>query len=244
MFGINKDVLTAPDNVNLIDVVIGRTVLSRSTANEIGHVHDLLLDPTEGELSGLLVQLPDESLRLVDYQDVHGFGPDAVMIESDESAVDLQSSPLRGVPTVIGDLIGAKVITDTGKVLGQIAKAYIHIADRSFGSKGQSHSSNDDSRAIDDESRSMADNSFFIYEIRSSILDKLLGHSLYIPGSAGRAFSSEAMRLIVSDESAENASHTLDELSNSLFGPPRAEEPMVVVRSRGQDLFRQAVRRN
>ena len=208
MFGSSKDVFTSPDNINSIDVLVGRTVLSRLTANEIGHVYDLLVDPAEGELSGLVVQLPDESLRLVDSQDVSGFGPDAVMIDSEESAVLLTSSPLKGLPGVKGELLGAKVITDTGKVLGQVAKVYLHIAQPSL----------------------------FIYEIRSSILDKLLGHSLYIPGSAGRAFSSEAMRLIVSDEAVEHAGYSLDDLANQMFEPPSAEGPMVIVRSRGHDV--------
>jgi uncharacterized protein YrrD len=197
--------MASTGDINSIDILIGRTVLSRSTANKIGQTHDLIVDPTKGELTGLSVQLPDESLRLVDCKEIYSFGPDAVMINSDESAVPVQDSPLKASPLAKNNLVGVKVITEGGKLLGQVAHVYIHLAETSL----------------------------FVYEVRSSLLDKLLGHTLYFPASWGCALSEDATRLVVSNDAAEKADHSLDALAARLFGPPKDEGPVVVVRSRG-----------
>ncbi|MDT5059782.1 MAG: hypothetical protein QOH63_241 [Acidobacteriota bacterium] len=71
---------------------------------------------------GLSMRLPDESLRLVDYRDINSIGQDAVMINSDESAVVVQDSPLKALPLAKNNLTGVNVVTESGKLLGQIAK--------------------------------------------------------------------------------------------------------------------------
>jgi uncharacterized protein YrrD len=197
--------MTSTGNISSIDILIGRTILSRATANKIGQVHDLIVDPVKGELAGLSVQMPDESLRLIEYKEVYSFGPDAVMINSDEAAIAVQDSPLKASPLAKHNLIGVKVITEGGKLLGQVAHVYIHLAETSL----------------------------FVYEVRSSLLDKLLGHTLYFPASWGCALSEDATRLVVSNDAAEKADHSLEALAARLFGPPKDEGPVVVVRSRG-----------
>jgi uncharacterized protein YrrD len=195
--------MTSTDKVNSIAILIGRTVLSRATGNKLGPIHDLLVNPHEGDLAGLAVQMPDQSLRLIDYREIYSFGPDAVMINSDESAVPAQTSPLNALPLAKHRLIGVKVITESGKVLGQIVNVFIHLAETSL----------------------------LVYEVRSSLLDKLLGHTLYFPASQGRALSEDAARLVVSDDTPDKADHTLEALEARLFGPPK-DDPVVVVRSR------------
>jgi uncharacterized protein YrrD len=149
--------------------------------------------------------MPDASLRLIDSSEIYSFGPDAVMINSDEAAMPAKDSPLNTLPLAKHQLIGANVITEGGKVLGQIVGVYIHLAETSM----------------------------LIYEVRSSLLDKLLGHTLYFPASQGRALSEDAARLVVADDTEEKADHTLDALAARLFGPPKDEDPVVIVRSRG-----------
>ena len=192
-------------NVHTIDILIGRIVLSRATANKLGPIRDLVVEPSKGELAGLLVQMPDESLRLIDYSEIYSFGPDAVMINSDEAAIPAPDSPLKGLPLARGNLLGVKVITEGGKLLGNIANLYIHLAETSL----------------------------LVYEVRSSLLDKLLGHALYFPASVGCALSEDAARIVVPNDTAEKADHALDALAARLFGPPKDEDPVVVVRSRG-----------
>lgn len=192
-------------NINSIEILIGRTVLSRSTANKIGRVHDLIIDAAKGDLAGILVRLPDESLRLVDSRDIYGFGPDAVMIKADESALTVQDSPLKTLPLAKSSLTGANVVTESGKLLGQVANVYIRLSETVL----------------------------LIYEVRSSIIDKLLGHALFFAASQGRAISGNFARIVVTEDTQEKANHSLGALEARLFGPPKEEDPVVVVRSRG-----------
>src|SRR5688500_5908275 len=199
--------MTSTGNVHSIDVLTGRVVLSRATGNKLGQTHDIIIAPAKGDIIGLSIRMPDDSLRLVDYLDVSSFGPDAVMVKSDDSAVPVQDSPIKHLPLAKNNLIGVKVVTEDGKLLGQIANIYMHLAETLV----------------------------LIYEVRSSILDKLLGHALFFPASMGRALSEDATRLIVGNDVPEKAAHNLVTLSTNLFGPAREEAPVVVVRSRGND---------
>jgi len=197
--------MTYTSNIHSIDVLIGRAVVSRATANKLGQTRDLIVDAAKGELAGLVVQMPDESLRCVEYGEIFGFGPDAVMINSDESATPAQDSTLKALPLAKHNLVGANVVTESGKLLGQIANVYIRFAETLL----------------------------LIYEVRSSILDKLLGHALYFPASQGRAMSEDLARIVVADDTSEKAGNSLEALAARLFGPPRQEDPVVIVRSRG-----------
>jgi uncharacterized protein YrrD len=192
-------------SVNSIDSLIGKAVVARATANKLGQIHDLIVDPVKGELAGLSVKMADESLRLVDGREIYSFGPDAVMINSDESAVPTEQSPLKTSPLAKNNLIGTNVITEGGKHLGQIANLGIHLAETSL----------------------------FIYEVRSSLLDKLLGHTLFFPASWGIALSEDGTRLVVSNDAAEKADNTLDALAVRLFGTAEEQGPVIVVRSHG-----------
>jgi uncharacterized protein YrrD len=148
--------------------------------------------------------LPDQSLRLIDYREIFSFGQDAVMINSDESAVTVQESPLKSLPLAKSNLHGMKVVTESGRLLGQIANVYTHLAETIL----------------------------LVYEVRSSILDKLLGHALFFPASQGRAVSGDFARIVVAEDTSEKAYHSLAALEAGLFSPHR-EDPVVTVRSRG-----------
>lgn len=191
--------------IRTIDFLIGRVVLARETANKLGQIYDLIVDPFKGVLGGLAVRMADQSLSLIDAQEIYSFGVDAVMINSDRAALPVQDSPLKQLPLAKTVLMGAKVLTEGGKLLGQIANIYIRL-----GPEG----------------------SLLFYEVRSSLLDKLLGHTLYFPASWGRALSLDGKRLVVADDTSEKADHTLHALETRLFGPPPEPDPVVTVRSR------------
>lgn len=192
-------------NINSIETLIGRDVLSRATANKIGQVHDLIIDPVEGTLAGLSIKIDGESLRCLERSEIYSFGPDAVMINNDRSALPPESSTLKALPLAMNKLVGAEVITEDGKILGHVAHVFIHLAEEPL----------------------------LIYEVRSSLLDKLLGRAIFFPASFGRAFSDHDARLVVANDTADKADNTLEALAARLFGPPKEEDPIVVVRSRG-----------
>jgi uncharacterized protein YrrD len=196
--------MTSAGNVHSVDFFIGRPVVSRATANLVGQTHDLLVDVARGALAGLCARLADATLRLVDYGEIYSFGPDAVMINGDASAVPVEVSPLRVLPLAKSNLVGVNVVTEGGRLLGQVANLYLHLAETLL----------------------------LVYEVRASLLDKLLGHALFFPASQARAISADFARIVVADDTPERADHTLAALAARLFGPQR-EDPVVVVRTRG-----------
>ena len=196
--------MTSAGNVHSVDFLIGRPVVSRATANMLGQTHDLLIDVARGALAGLCVRLADATLRLVDYGEIYSFGPDAVMINGDAAAVPVEVSPLRVLPLAKSNLVGVSVVTEGGRLLGQVANIYLHLAETLL----------------------------VVYEVRASLLDKLLGHALFFPATQARAISADFARIVVSDDTPEKADHSLAALAARLFGPPR-EDPVVVVRTRG-----------
>lgn len=185
-----------------VDTFVGRAVLSRASANKLGQVHDLIVNPVGGALAGIAVKMSD-GIQYVDSGEIYSIGPDAVMVNNDRSALPAESSPVKDLPLALNKLIGVEVVTEGGKTLGQIANVFMHLAEEPF----------------------------LVYEARSSLLDKLLGRALFFPASFGRAFSLGDARLVVVEDTAEKADSTLDALSNRMFGPPH-EDPVVVIRSR------------
>jgi uncharacterized protein YrrD len=193
-------------NVHSIDTLVGRAVLSRASANKLGEIHDLIVEPVKGALVGIAVKTVDGKLHYAEASEVYSIGPDAVMVNSDSSAIPPENSPAKDFPLALNKLAGSEVITERGKVLGQVANIFIHLAEEPV----------------------------LIYEVRSSILDKLLGRSLFFPASQGHAFSAgNNARLVVEEGTAEKADGTLDALANRMFGPPKGGDPVVVIRSRG-----------
>jgi uncharacterized protein YrrD len=168
------------ENVENIEKLIGRAVVSLETANTLGRVADLLADPLSGQLAGFSVQRVDQSYALASILDVQGIGPAAVMLEGDHSLVLADASPLKTLPQAKQNLIGVKVITDHGLLLGEISNLYLCIDHRPA----------------------------FIYEVRSWLFDKLLGRAFYFAASLARAFSGDGTSLIVT-ANPEELDHSL-----------------------------------
>lgn len=97
----------------------GRKVISRSSAQEVGTLSDFLLDPGCRSIEALIVGRGRKA-RLIDWAQVTGFGPDAVVVADDaslrESANDRESSACHGKL----DLIGKRSLTETGNELGHL----------------------------------------------------------------------------------------------------------------------------
>ena len=183
--------MAVTDNIHSIDSLIGMTIISRATGNKLGQVQDLVVDPIKGLLLGLTVKMSDGKTHVLDYREIYSFGPDAVMVNDDESVSPAEDSPLAGPPLASKDLAGAKIITEGGKVLGQVANIYLHGAAPPL----------------------------VMYEVRESMLDKLLGRALFIPASAGRAVSQGAERIVVPDGVAEVGADSLEALAANHIAP-------------------------
>jgi len=189
------------DSIQNIDKLLGRPVLSLATAEKLGEVHDLIVDPQTGQLAGLSVKRTDESYVMIDRQDIHSIGPHAVMSNHDKSLLPSDESPLKHLPLAKHQLIGVKVITEGGQLLGRMANVFIHLIEIPN----------------------------FIYEVRASILDKLLGHSFYFPASVGCVLAGDHSKLVVSG-GVETMDRSLAAVTKRVLAPReiRAFQPGAV----------------
>jgi len=172
-----------------VNSIIGRTVLSLETANTLGHVHDFVIEPGSGQMAGLAVRRPDASFAFVDLSEIHSLGPDAVMIEDEESLLAPDQSLLRHLPLARNQLIKVRVLTESGQLLGRLASVFIDLAEPPS----------------------------FVFQVRSSIMDKLLGRGLFFRASLARAFADEGRSLLVSDNT-EEMDRTLESVAGRLSG--------------------------
>ncbi|MFL6468690.1 MAG: PRC-barrel domain-containing protein [Pyrinomonadaceae bacterium] len=169
-----------------ISTLTGMTVLSLSTGNKLGQIADVYIDPVNGRLLGL--RLTGENKALIDlpYEKIFSFGRDAVMAESEEAGQFVSDAEnYLGRPAK--DLFGTKIVMESGVVLGEIADVLVTLQPPPT----------------------------VFYEVRQSMLDRLLGRTFFIPASIGYVLSDDAARLLVPDITAEVA--VTD--ANDLGGP-------------------------
>jgi len=169
-----------------IDKIIGLTVLSRQTGNNLGKVYDLYIDPTRGVLRGVTIEAPNGKLGGVDFQDVYSFGQDAVMVNHDDKVVVLTEDWVEKHPHAKKHLVGTNIISEGGDHLGQIGNIYVQLSSPPA----------------------------VIYEVRGSVLDNLLGRNMYIYAASAGALSANAERIIVPNAVVSSAASNLTELIN------------------------------
>jgi sporulation protein YlmC with PRC-barrel domain len=97
----------------------GRKVISRASARALGAVDHLLVDAEERRIAAVVVGRGNKA-QLVDWAQLSGFGPDAVMV-SDEGAL---RPPFDDRERAAADgklaLVGKRVLTERGDELGTL----------------------------------------------------------------------------------------------------------------------------
>jgi len=168
-----------------INSLAGKTVLSLATGNKLGAVEDLFIDPLNGLLLGFSVGMSDGTQGGISYQQVYSFGHDAIMVSSEDVAQPLEQLGFAASPHS-SDLVGTKIITVSGNLLGQIVNVFVTLKPPPL----------------------------IVYAVRDSMLDKLLGREFYILAASGHALSDDRERLVVPDETAATGSATIADLIN------------------------------
>ena len=186
-------------NLRSIDSLVGMIILSRTTGNKLGSVYDLIVDPVKGVLLGLAARGVDEQLRVVDGREIYSFGTDAVMVNTDDSVLSLEDTHLTGVPLARKNIHSARIVTESGTLLGQVANIYLYTSPPHL----------------------------LFYEVRESLLDKLLGRALFIPASAGQAISDNAERIVVPEDTARNGADSLESLARGHLAPMLEDETVI-----------------
>jgi uncharacterized protein YrrD len=162
-----------------ISALTGKSVLSLATGNKLGQVDDLFIDAVNGIPIGLTVTTPDRNIAELDYDEIHSFGHDAIMAASDASIANVTETPFGRHPHA-RQLIGTKIITEGGNLLGEISNIFVTL-----------------------------NQPLVVYAIRETMLDKLLGRELFILASAGYALSNDAERLVVPNDTAATAAQSI-----------------------------------
>ncbi len=97
----------------------GRKVISRSSAEELGQVTHLIVDVGRRQVTGVVVG-KGRRARLVDWDRVTGFGPDAVVVDEEGAlrppAGDREEDAVHGRL----DMVGKRALTDAGDDEGPI----------------------------------------------------------------------------------------------------------------------------
>jgi uncharacterized protein YrrD len=169
-----------------VGALVGMTVLSRATGNKLGEVRDLFIDPANGVMQGLELAIADGSTGRLPYDEIYSFGRDAIMARSDSSIMTPETAWPAPSLNVSEHLIGTKIFSESGQSSGNIANVFVTLQPPPF----------------------------VIYEIRDSILDKLLGREFFILASSRHALSNDSERLVVPDDILESASSDMSDLIN------------------------------
>jgi uncharacterized protein YrrD len=98
---------------------IGRKVVSRATAEELGTVHHLFVDGQLRKIASIVIGRGKKA-RFVDWAALSGFGADAVMV-ADESSLRIPADDReRSAAEGRMDLVGKRALSELGNELGSI----------------------------------------------------------------------------------------------------------------------------
>ena len=93
--------------------------MSRASAEDLGPVHHLVVDVEHKQVSAVVIG-KGRKARIVDWADLSGFGPDAVMVVDDGALrVPVNDHEKAAVDGKL-DLVGKRALSDLGNELGEV----------------------------------------------------------------------------------------------------------------------------
>jgi uncharacterized protein YrrD len=98
---------------------IGRKVVSRTSAQELGTVNHLLVDGRRRQVASIVIGRGKKA-QFVDWAQVTGFGPDAVMVTDESSLRSPADDRERSASEGKLDLLDKRTLSELGNELGQI----------------------------------------------------------------------------------------------------------------------------
>ena len=98
----------------------------RTSGDDIAEVRDVLFDPAKGEVIGFTLNKRGKLARRrhesLPRDQVHAIGPNAVMVPN-ETALSAERPAASGAGS--GNVLGDRVLTDTGVLIGTVTDAVI-----------------------------------------------------------------------------------------------------------------------
>lgn len=98
----------------------GRKVVSRETAEALGELSHLVVDRSRRHVTAVVVGKGRRHAFLVDWEHVSGFGPDAVMVEAQESLRPPRDDREEAAVEGKLELVGKRALSEQGNEKGSI----------------------------------------------------------------------------------------------------------------------------
>ncbi len=99
--------------------VLGRKVVSRESAEELGNVSHMIVDAEQRRIVAVTVGKRRKA-RVVDWEGFTGFGPDAVLVTAESSLREPQDAREQAAASGELELLGRRALSDLGNLLGEI----------------------------------------------------------------------------------------------------------------------------
>ncbi len=97
----------------------GRKVLSRASAKEVGAVSHLLVDAQQRRIAAVVIGRGKKA-QLVDWAQLSGFGPDAVMVVDEGVLRPPADDRERAAAEGRLELVGKRALSERGNELGEL----------------------------------------------------------------------------------------------------------------------------
>jgi uncharacterized protein YrrD len=97
----------------------GRKVVSRSSAEELGTVSYLVVNGEHQRIATVVVGKRRKA-RLIDWQDLSGFGPDAIMVAAENALREPRNEREQAAASGELQLLGRRALSDVGNTLGTV----------------------------------------------------------------------------------------------------------------------------
>jgi sporulation protein YlmC with PRC-barrel domain len=98
----------------------GRKVVSRASAEELGKLAHVVVDVQQRQVASLVVGKGRKAL-MVAWENVSGFGPDAVMLADESALYEPRDDDERAAADGKLDLVGKRALSDMGNDLGTVS---------------------------------------------------------------------------------------------------------------------------
>jgi uncharacterized protein YrrD len=98
---------------------VGRKVVSRASAQELGAVKHLLVDNQQRRVASVVIGRGKKA-QLIDWAQLSGFGPDAVMVTDETSLRAPADDRERAAAEGKLDLVGKRALSELGNELGPV----------------------------------------------------------------------------------------------------------------------------
>ena len=99
---------------------IGRKVVSRASAAELGKIAHLVVDVGQRRVASVVLGKGRKAM-LVDWEQLSGFGPDAVMVIDEGALHPPQDERERAASDGNLELIGSRALSESGNELGEVS---------------------------------------------------------------------------------------------------------------------------